>query len=126
MTLYLNDFAMELLLCVLSFCPQGDLASFSRVNSTFHHAAEYLLYGHVYISVYSSHRITTSFARRRLFFQTLTSNPQKAALLRSFHLDDHDSIGTNDENVEQTIAILRDAHGLVDLRITFGRPYFHH
>ncbi|KIL67371.1 hypothetical protein M378DRAFT_9582 [Amanita muscaria Koide BX008] len=123
MTLNLSDFATELLQCVFSFCSPGDLASLSRVNSTFQHAAEYPLYRHIYLSVDSSYcdrSITrVSYYAHWLLFQTLTSNPQKAALLRSFHFQ-LDTNSRYDETAGRITNALRGAHGLVDLRITFS------
>ncbi|KIL67372.1 hypothetical protein M378DRAFT_9583 [Amanita muscaria Koide BX008] len=84
---------------------------------------EYLLYRHIYLSVYSSpdQSITRASFVHRLLFRTLTSNPQKAALLRSFHFQFADAkYGTYDKTAGQITEALRDAHGLVDLRIAFN------
>ncbi|KAM6492625.1 hypothetical protein JOM56_012349 [Amanita muscaria] len=120
-TLKLTDFAPELLHCVFRFCSQRDLASLSRVNYTFRQAAEYLLHRHVHISFgFPKHRPCLQGARS--LFCNLTSNPQKAALLRYVHVKlafcgNRGVEQSNDRLLKQIVDALRNAHGLEDLRI---------
>lgn len=122
----LIEFSAELLHCVFSFCSRSDLASLSQVNSTFQQAAEYLLYRHVHSSVYFGDDLQSQKMELRvhkLLFCTLASNPQKAALLRSLHVQleivrtEGTLIADDDAAMGQITDALRNAHGLLDLRI---------
>ncbi|KIL57713.1 hypothetical protein M378DRAFT_27868 [Amanita muscaria Koide BX008] len=117
----LSDFAPELLHCVFCFCSPSDLASLSRVNYTFRQAAEYLLYRYIHISFGLFTDTTPRSQAKKSLFDTLTSNPQKAALLRylrvQLEVSSYKARKANHLAMKRIVDALRNAHGLVDLRI---------
>ncbi|KIL64903.1 hypothetical protein M378DRAFT_568176 [Amanita muscaria Koide BX008] len=119
----ISDFAPELLHRVFRLCSQSDLVSLSRVNYTFGEAADYLLHRDIRISCNFLQRFGPQLrAKTSLFRCTLTSNPQKAAFLRSLHVglmsgNTKDQESYNYHMLTQIADALRNTHGLEDLRI---------
>ena len=76
--MHLGDLAFELQLKVLQLCTRQDLASLSRVHTSLKDVADYALYSYIHCS---------SFIAFRSILETLTTNEQKASLVKVFDVE---------------------------------------
>ena len=120
--------APELLYRILRLCSGTDLVSLSQVNSVLQAAAEYLLYRNIYLSIYPFNLIkdktwkSWELSEEKCDIHTLASNPKKAALVRSFHIQFEPTAPYDADDANEAILIkianaLEHTTQLVDLRL---------
>jgi len=122
----------EILLEILQLCPPADLASFSRVHTSMRNVAERVLYRRIYFYMDWWHLDLTEDEKSNLpwrpkeirsLLHTLSTNVQKAAMVKSLHIE-LDMYLWKSENAIHSILVklshsLKNLSNLVDLRIIY-------
>jgi len=122
----------DILLEILQLCPPADLASLSRVHTSIRDVAERVLYRRIYfVACYldlmedqeSDLQWTLKENNNRSLFHTLSTNVQKAAMVKSLYIELDEYI-RKCENANHPILVelshsLKNLSNLVDLRIIY-------
>lgn len=114
--MHLGDLAFELQLKVLQLCTRQDLASLSRVHTSLKDVADYTLYSYIHCS---------SFIAFRSILETLTTNEQKASLVKVFDVE-LIHVGVDDlrvRSLEVTAGMLSIMLNLHKLRISVAEEF---
>lgn len=107
--MHLGDLAFELQFQVLQLCSLGDLASLSRVHSSLRDVTDYALYSHIRC---------LSFPMFRSTMETLTTNMQKASMVKVLDLQFIFPSVPHDQSLKIMAGALPNMLNLSELRIS--------
>jgi hypothetical protein len=131
--MHLGDVAFDIQSQILQLCSPKDLANLSAVHTSLRDAAEYVLYSHIYVSLWvpslivgkGTRKSPWAWVEKRSLLHTLASNSRKAEMVKALDIDLAATGHHNPDRVLPLMAsklaeVLETMPNLVDLRIKYG------
>ena len=131
--MHLGDVAFDIQSQILQFCSPKDLANLSAVHTSLRDAAEYVLYSHIHVYLWSPDLIVGNGTRKspwalveeRSLLHTLASNSRKAEMVKALDIDIAATGHRHPDKVlllmvSKLAEVLETMPNLLDLRIKYG------
>ena len=131
--MHLGDVAFDVRSQILQFCSPKDLANLSAVHTSLRDAAEYVLYSHIHVYLWSPDLIVGNGTRKspwalveeRSLLHTLASNSRKAEMVKALDIDIAATGHRHPDKVlllmvSKLAEVLETMPNLLDLRIKYG------